>query len=78
MELINMLKKTKYVFTKEYREEVEYYEFLENVKPYIKLKGSREGIDDKVKCLANAGYISNCSISTEIPKIKKKVPKNKK
>lgn len=51
MELINMLKKIKYVFTKEYRAEVEYYEFLENMKPYIKLKGNSESIDDKVKRL---------------------------
>ena len=51
MELVNMLKKIKYVFTKEYREEVEYYEFLEKMKPSLKSNGNLESIDDKVKRL---------------------------
>lgn len=52
-----------YVFTKEYKEEVEYFEFLKKIKPFIKLNcNSEESIDSKIDRLRKKGFKSNCHI----------------
>lgn len=50
----------KEVFTQEYKDETKYLEFQEKMVSKMKLKGTSESIDDKMKRLA--GYTSNCSI----------------
>lgn len=57
-----MLRKLLYVFTKEYRDEVRYYEFLRKVRPRVKLKSDAESIDSNIERLRSIGFKSNCHI----------------
>lgn len=51
-----MFKKILEVFTKEYRKETEYYNFLQSRISDFKLKGTDEDIEEKIKVLQNLSY----------------------
>lgn len=51
-----MLRKTYEVFTKEYREETEYREFMSKMIHYFKLNDNGEDIEDKVARLQRKGF----------------------
>lgn len=50
-----MLDKIGYLFTQEYKNNVEYYDFLEKQSDKIKLKNRSESIDSKIERLINKG-----------------------
>ena len=57
-----MLKEIKYVFSKEYKEDTDYYEFILKMRKYIKLNCPSESVDDKVQRLKDLNFISNCNV----------------
>ena len=57
-----MLQEIKGVFTKEYRESVDYLEFKYQMRLKVKLENESESIDDKMDRLKNCGYTSECHI----------------
>lgn len=57
-----MLSKLREVFTKEYREETEYYEFMGKMFPEFKLNNKSEDVEEKVKRLKDKGFVSNFNI----------------
>lgn len=59
------MNKILYCFTKEYKKETEYFEFLKKVKPFIKLLNCNleESIDSKIARLRKKGFKSNCHIN---------------
>ena len=58
-----MLKELIYVFTKEYREECLYREFLKSKVDSFKLSENEEDdVDKKIKRLKQAEFVSNFSI----------------
>lgn len=61
---LNIFKEILYVFTAEYRKQVEYYELMQSMKEHIKLNGnSEESVDEKINRLSSSEYESNCSIN---------------
>lgn len=57
-----MLSKVLEVFTKEYRKETEYREFMEKNLDIFKLNNKSEDIETKVKRLKDKGFVSNFRI----------------
>lgn len=57
-----MLSKVREVFTKEYREETQYREFMSEMLPKFRLKNTSESIDQKVDRLIEINYESTCSM----------------
>lgn len=57
-----MLSKVCEVFTKEYRKETEYREFMEKMCHSFKLNNKSEDVEEKVKRLADKNFISNFKI----------------
>lgn len=57
-----MLSKVREVFTKEYREETQYREFMGGMLPEFRLKNTSESIDQKVDRLIEKNYESTCSM----------------
>lgn len=57
-----MLSKVREVFTKEYREETEYREFLEKMLHNFELNNQSESVEEKVKRLTDKSFISNFKI----------------
>lgn len=57
-----MLSKVREVFTKEYREETQYREFMSEMLPEFRLKNTSESIDQKVDRLIEINYESTCSM----------------
>lgn len=57
-----MLSKVREVFTKEYREETQYREFMSGMLPKFRLKNTSESIDQKVDRLIEKNYESTCSM----------------
>ncbi len=60
-----MLDKVKEVFTKEYREETEYREFMKSNVDFFKLKNKSESIDEKVARLSRINFVSEFNIEVE-------------
>lgn len=58
-----MLKKVREVFTKEYREETEYCEFMEKMLHNFKLNNKSESVEEKVKRLMDKGFVSDFTIN---------------
>lgn len=57
-----MLRKVSEVFTKKYREETEYFEFMEKMLHSFKLNNQSEGVEEKIKRLSNKGFVSNFKV----------------
>lgn len=57
-----MLQEIKKVFSKEFQEDVNFLEFKNLMRQYVKLRNESESIDDKMARLKTLGYISNCHI----------------
>lgn len=57
-----MFRKILYVFTKEYRYETKYREFLYRMRECVKLKTDSESVDEMVRRLSDQGFVSNCRI----------------
>lgn len=57
-----MLQSIKEVFTEKYKDETEYLELKNRMKPYVKLSNKSEEIDSKIERLRARGYSSKCSI----------------
>lgn len=57
-----MLSKVKKVFTKEYKNETEYCEFMERQLSCFELNNNSEDIEQKVKRLMDKKFVSNFSI----------------
>ena len=57
-----MKKEILYVFSKEYKKEIEYREFMENNIDKFKLKEESESADEKIKRLQNINFKSNFNI----------------
>lgn len=57
-----MLQAIKGVFTKEYRESVDFLEFKYQMRLKVKLENESESIDDKIERLKNCAYASDCHI----------------
>lgn len=51
------------VFTKDYKEETEFREFIRNMLPHFKLKDSREIVEETVKRLSDKEFVSNFHIN---------------
>jgi len=62
LESLKEFKKVLEVFSKEYKEETEYREFMEQNKDRIKYKSSENNIDKRIKALKNNNYKSNFNI----------------
>lgn len=58
-----MLSKLCEVFTKEYKKETEYREFMENTLHSCKLNDNSEDIDEKVKRLVDKNFVSDFKVS---------------
>ena len=58
-----MIKKILQVFTRAYREETKYQEFLANNIELFKVNGTNESIDNKVNRLKSNNYVSNFCIN---------------
>lgn len=57
-----MLKKVLEVFTREYREETEYREYMERILDVFKLNNQSEDIEKKVNRLIDKNFVSHFSI----------------
>lgn len=57
-----MIGKVCEVFTKEYRKETEYREFMEQILHNFELNNKSEDIEKKVKRLTDKGFVSDFSI----------------
>ena len=51
------------VFTKDYKEETEFREFIRNMLPHFKLKDSSEIVEETVKRLSDKEFVSNFHIN---------------
>lgn len=51
------------VFTKDYKEETEFREFIRNILPHFKLKDSSEIVEETVKRLSDKEFVSNFHIN---------------
>ena len=51
------------VFTKEYKKETEYREFMENILHSFGLNNKSEDIEEKVKRLVNKSFVSDFKVS---------------
>ena len=51
------------VFTKDYKEETEFREFIRNMLPHFKWKDSSEIVEKAVKRLSNKEFVSNFHIN---------------
>lgn len=60
-----MLDKIFNVFTKEYRKETRYMEYMESMKEQIYLKDYGEDVDIKIKRLISINFISKFYINSE-------------
>lgn len=58
-----MLSKVREVFTKEYREETNYREFVSKMLHDFKLKNKSESVEDKIKRLSDKNFVSNFKVS---------------
>lgn len=58
-----MLNKVYEVFTKEYKKETKYREFMEKMLPSFELNNKSEDVEEKVKRLVNKNFISNFKVS---------------
>ncbi len=57
-----MLSKVCEVFTKDYRNETEYREFMEKMIHSFKLNNKSEDVEEKVKRLSDKNYVSNFKV----------------
>lgn len=55
-----------YVFTKEYRDNVRFYELLYKMCDKVKLKCQSESVDDKIARLKSSGYVSNFHMTVNL------------
>ena len=62
LENLRGLKKVLEVFSKEYKKETEYREFMESNLDRMKIKLTKDDIDKKIKVLKNNNYKSNFKI----------------
>lgn len=62
-ERYNMLSKVCEVFTKEYKKETEYREFMENMLHSFELNNKSEDIEEKVKRLVDKNFVSDFKVS---------------
>ena len=60
-----MFSKVREVFTKEYRKETEYREFMERQRFCFKLNNNSEDIEQKVKRLIDSKFVSNFHLNWE-------------
>ena len=51
------------VFTKDYKEETEFREFIRNMLPHFKLKDSSEIVEETLKRLSDKEFVSNFHIN---------------
>lgn len=58
-----MLSKLYEVFTKDYKKETEFREFLRDMLPHFKMKSSSESVEEKVKRLSDKEFVSNFNIN---------------
>lgn len=58
-----MLSKVYEVFTKDYKEETKFREFIRNMLPHFKLKDSSEIVEETVKRLSDKEFVSNFHIN---------------
>lgn len=58
-----MLSKVREVFTKEYKKETEYTEFMENMLHCFELNNKSEDIEEKVKRLVDKNFVSDFKVS---------------
>lgn len=59
-----MLNRVSEVFTKEYREETAYREFMEKMRHNFELNNNSEDVEKKVKRLLDKNFVSNFRINT--------------
>ena len=57
-----MVNKVREVFTKEYKRETRYQEFMERMVHVFELNNKSENIDDKIKRLKDKDFVSEFSI----------------
>ena len=62
-ELLKGIKKVLEFFSKEYKEETKYREFMESNLDRMKIKLTEDDIDKKIKVLKNNNYKSNFKIN---------------
>lgn len=58
-----MLRKILQIFTRTYKEETKYQEFLANNIELFKVNGTNESIDNKIDRLSSSNYVSNFCIN---------------